>query len=282
MFTRFSRSWALIKASGAVLRQDKELLVFPLFSGIASIALISSFAIPLFLAEGSFESQDPNPGLWLVVFLFYLLQYFIVFFFNAALVGAAMIRLEGGDPTVADGFRIAGSRLVPILGYAAIAATIGMILRMIEERAGFIGRWIAGLLGIAFTVATFLTVPLLVARDMGPIEAVKESASLLKKTWGENIIGNAGIGIVFTLLYLCVGTIGMLWVFVVAGTDNAPLIIVALAVTILAMVALTLVHSALQGVYSAALYRYVSDGETSQTFSNELLEGAFKVKLGSR
>jgi hypothetical protein len=279
MFTRFSRSWALIKASGAVLRQDKELLVFPLFSAIASIVLIASFAIPLILAEGSFESQDPSPGLWLAVFLFYLLQYFIVFFFNAALVGAAMIRLEGGDPTVADGIRIASSRLVPILGYAAIAATVGMILRMIEERAGFIGRWIAGLLGIAFTVATFLTVPLLIARNMGPVEAVKESASLLKKTWGENIIGNAGIGIVFTLLYLCVGTIGLLWIFVMAGTDNGPLILIAIALTVLAMVALALVHSALQGVYSAALYRYVADGEPSASFSGELLEGAFKVKV---
>jgi len=279
MFTRFSRSWALIKASGAVLRQDKELLVFPLFSGIASIVLMASFAVPLILADSSLRFEDPSPALWLTVFCFYLLQYFIVFFFNAALVGAAMIRLEGGDPTVADGFRIALSRFVPILGYAAIAATVGMILRMIEERAGFIGRWIAGLLGIAFTVATFLTVPLLIAREMGPIDAVKESASLLKKTWGENIIGNAGIGIVFTLLYVCVTTIGFLWVFVMAGTDSGPLVIIALSVTVLALVALALVHSALQGVYSAALYRYVADGETSESFSNGLLEGAFKVKV---
>jgi hypothetical protein len=280
MFTRFSRSWSLIKASGAVLRQDKELLVFPLFSGITSVLLIASFAIPLVIAEPSLQLEDENSTLvWAAVFLFYLLQYFIVFFFNAALVGAAMIRLDGGDPTVADGFRIARSRIVPILGYAAIAATVGMILRMIEERAGFIGRWIAGLLGVAFTVATFLTVPLLIARDMGPIEAVKESATLLKQTWGENLIGNAGIGIVFTLLYICVGTIGMLWMFAMASTESAPLIIGSLAVTILALVALALIHSALQGVYSAALYRFVADGETSESFSDGLLRGAFKVKV---
>jgi hypothetical protein len=128
------------------------------------------------------------------LFLFYLVQYSIIFFFNCALVGAAMIRLDGGDPTVRDGLRIASSRIVQIIGYAAIAATVGLILRLIEERAGFIGRWIAGLIGLAFTVATFLTVPILVSRDVGPVEAVKESAALLKKTWGENIIGNGGMG----------------------------------------------------------------------------------------
>ena len=279
MVTRFSRSWGLIKASGAVLRQDKELLLFPLFSAIASILLIASFAIPLVLADATLQVEGEDPTLlWLIVFAFYLLQYFIVFFFNTALVGAAMIRLEGGDPTVADGFRIASSRVVPILGYAAIAATVGLILRMIEERAGFIGRWITALLGVAFTVATFLTVPLLVARNLGPIDAVKESASLLKRTWGENIIGNAGIGIVFTLLYICVGALGMLWVFAVASTESEALIIAAIAVAALAFVVLALIHSALQGVYAAALYRYIADGETSASFSDGMLRDAFKAK----
>jgi hypothetical protein len=280
MFPRFSRSWSLIKASGAVLRQDKELMIFPLCSAIASLLLIASFAIPLITTEAWQQFEDEgSTTVWVFAFLFYLIQYFIVFFFNAALVGAAMIRLDGGDPTVADGFRIARARVVPILGYAAIAATVGLILRMIEERAGFIGRWIAGLLGVVFTVATFLTVPLLVSRNIGPIDAVKESAVLLKQTWGENIIGNAGIGIVFTLLYMCVGTIGLLGVFIVAATQNVPLIVGALVIAFLAIIALALIQSALHGVYAAALYRYVADGETSQNFSDGLLRGAFKVKV---
>jgi hypothetical protein len=185
MFTRFSRSWELIKASGAVLRQDKELLLFPLFSAIATLLVSASFILPL-VVSGAFEesgTQVAESTYMVVVFLFYLVQYFIIFFFNSALVGAAMIRLDGGDPTVRDGLRIAGSHVVQILGYAAIAATVGLILRIIEERAGFIGRWIVGLLGLAFTVATFLTVPILVSRNVGPVEAVKESAALLKKTW---------------------------------------------------------------------------------------------------
>src|SRR5690606_3590144 len=112
---------------------------------------------------------------------------------------AAMMRLDGCVPTVPDGLRIARSKWVQILGYAAIAATVGLLLRAIEERAGFVGRIVVGLIGVAWTVATFLTVPVLVARDVGPVEAVKESATLLGRTWGENLIGNGGLGLVMFL-----------------------------------------------------------------------------------
>jgi hypothetical protein len=155
---------------------------------------------------------------------------------------------------------------------------VGLILRIIEERAGFIGRWIAGLLGLAFTVATFLTVPILVSREVGPVEAVKESAALLKKTWGENIIGNGGMGILFFLFYLAVIGIGFVFVFGVSQTGNPALIVLTLAMVVLAVVVVALVQSALQGVYSAALYRYASQGDAGGSFSTSLLGEAFRPK----
>jgi hypothetical protein len=280
MLTRFTRSWDLIKASGAVLRQDKELLLFPFFSAIATLIVAASFIVPL-VVTGAFE-QSVAPGeetLYMVfLFVFYLVQYFIIFFFNSALVGAAMIRLDGGDPTVRDGLRIASSKIVPIIGYAAIAATVGLILRVIEERAGFIGRWITGLIGLAFTVATFLTVPILVSRNVGPVEAVKESAALLKKTWGENIIGNGGMGFVFFLFYLVACGIGFVFIFGAAQTGNPALIVAVIAIVVLAVVGLALVQAALQGVYSAALYRYATDGNVGESFSSALLGEAFRPK----
>jgi hypothetical protein len=280
MFTRLSRSWELIKASGAVLRQDKELLLFPLFSSIATLIVAATFIVPLILT-GTFE-RSIEPGdetaYMVFVFLFYLVQYSIIFFFNCALVGAAMIRLDGGDPTVRDGLRIASSRIVQIIGYAAFAATVGLILRLIEERAGFIGRWIAGLIGLAFTVATFLTVPILVSRAVGPIEAVKESAALLKKTWGENIIGNGGMGFVFFLFYLAAMGIGFVFIFGAAQTGSPVLIVLFIALVVLAFIGLALVQAALQGVYSAALYRYATEGNAGESFSTALLGEAFRPK----
>jgi hypothetical protein len=281
MFERFSRSWTLVKASAEVLRQDKELLVFPLISAIATLLIALSFIVPIWqtgLLDRADSDQVAQTQLIIWGFLFYLSQYFILFFFNTALVGAALIRLNGGDPTVADGFLIAREKIIPILGYAAIAATVGMILRAIEERVGFVGKIVVALVGVAFTVATFLVVPLLVTRNIGPIDAIKESASLLKKTWGENIIANGGMSLVFFIVYLL---LALLTVALFVGASGIAGTVGAATVGILAFVAfilVALVHSALQGIYSAALFQFVTQQPLASGFNSAELQTAFKAK----
>ena len=280
MFERFSRSWALLKASADVLRQDKELMVFPLVSTIAAILVLGSFIAPIF-AFGwldQLEEGTANVVVYAWLFAFYLVQYFVIFFFNTALVGAAMIRLRGGDPTVADGFRIAFSKIVPILGYAAIAATVGVILRAIEERLGFVGKWIAGLFGAAWTVATFLVVPVLVVENVGPIDAVKKSVELLKKTWGENIIGNAGVGLAFFLLYVLLALASGAAVVLATKLGQPTLVFVVGGLAIACFVVLVLVHAALSGIYAAALYRYAAEGDAGGAFQAKTLGEAFRPK----
>lgn len=283
MFERFSRSWSLIKASASVLKQDKELLLFPLLSSIATLLVAAAFILPA-LGLGALDGLDrmDDEGLpplaYLLAFLFYLAQYFVIFFFNTALVGAAMIRLQGGDPTVSDGLRIASSKIGVIFGYALIAATVGMILRAIQERAGWIGRWIAGLLGAAWTVASFLVVPVLVSRDIGPIEAVKQSALMLKRTWGENVIGQGGIGLVFGLINFAILMLGIGLIVAAAMSQNAVLIGLAVAVLVIALVLGALIQAALSGIYSAALYRYASGEGESQGFEGAMLSEAFAPK----
>ena len=280
MFERFSRSWALVKASGSVLKEDKELLIFPLISSIATIVVVACFALPI-IGLGALDGLSGggngviSTGAYVVGFLFYLSQYFVIFFFNAALVGAALTRLDGGNPTVSDGLRIATSKAGSILGYAFIAATVGMILRAIQERVGFIGKIIVGLIGAGWTVATYLVVPVLVARDVGPIDAVKESAALLKKTWGENVIGQAGIGFAFTLILFAVIIIGVLLTIAAASTGNMPLTILVGIFAVGAVIATALINSALSGIYAAALYRYASGNSTTQGFDSNALQLAF-------
>ena len=272
MFERFSRSWGLIKASAGVLAKDKELLVFPLLSAVCTLIVAAAFVLPAFgmgaldgLGEGGM-----SPTAYVFAFLFYLVQYFVIFFFNSALVGAAMIRLDGGDPTLSDGLRIASSKALPILGYAAIAATVGMILRAIQERAGF--------LGVAWTLASFLVVPVLVSRDVGPIDAVKESAVLLKKTWGENLIGQGGVGLVFGLIFFGLIIVGGGAIVAVAMTGNGMLTGLVVAVVIVALLLAALVQAALSGIYSAALYRYAVGAGDSEGFDAQLLGQAFRTK----
>jgi hypothetical protein len=274
---RFERSWNLVKASAAVLRSERELLVFPLLSAIGSLLVTATFVVPLAIGGALTRHGSPD-WLWPLGFLFYLVQYFVIFFFNAALVGAARIRLDGGDPTLADGFRLAASRWTAILGYAAIAATVGLLLRALQERAGFIGRWIVGLLGIAWTVATFLAVPVLVNENVGPIDAVKRSAELLKRSWGENLIGNVGLGFVFGLIVMAWALLGIGAVMLALNAGATAAAIGAGVVAVIGFLLLGLVQSALQGVYAAALHRYAQTGQSGSGFDGALIADAFRVK----
>src|SRR5438105_2094986 len=283
MFARFSRSWNLVKASAAVLMQDKELLLFPLISTGAMVVVFACFALPTLGLASRDGLSGSNAGrisaaMYVVGFLFYVVHYFVIFFFNTALVGAAMMRLDGGNPTLGDGMRIATSKIGVIAGYAVIAATVGMILRAIEERVGFIGRIIVGLLGIGWTLATYLVVPVLAARDVGPIDAIKESAIVLKKTWGENVIGQVGIGLAFGFVVFGVVLCGLFLVIVAALAHNAFLVISALVISVLAVGIALLVQGALSGIYAAALYRYASTGEGTQGFDANALKLAFAPK----
>jgi len=280
MFERFDRSWRLAKASAAVLRQDKELVLFPLISLGALVLVLLCFAAPVIglgVLDGLHGGRISALH-YAIAFLFYFCQYFVIFFFNAALVGAAMVRLEGGTPTLAGGLHIAASKAGAIAGYALIAATVGMVLRAIQERVGFIGRIIVGLLGMGWTIATYLVVPVLVDRDVGPVEAVKESALLLKETWGENVIGQVGIGAAFMLVYIGVLTGGgFLFVVATMGHD-VRLFAFAFVATALAIAAAGLVHAALSGIYEAALYRYATKGEAALGFEADTLEMAFRPR----
>ncbi|MCB9452537.1 MAG: hypothetical protein H6672_13960 [Anaerolineaceae bacterium] len=283
MFERISRSWELVKASFSVLRSDKELLLYPIVSFIGVILVTISFAIPM-LAAGLFDGLtrgDSNMGIASAVvgFLFYLVMYTIIIFSNTALVGAAMIRLDGGDPTLADGFRIARERFSTILGYALVSATVGMILRAISER-GVLGQIVSSILGFVWNVVTFLAVPVLVVENIGPIDAVKRSGELLKKTWGEQLVANFGMGAVFGLLSFAVMIPGIILVVAAVGAQSVALVVLAIAVLVILLIGLGLVSSALTGIFQAALYRYATQGSSGGFFDDTVLQGAFKPKRG--
>lgn len=284
MVQRVAGGWDLIKASAAVLRADKELVLFPIVSGLASILIMLTFAVPMFLA-GLFDRMlAPDGSLrpvgLLVAFVFYVVQYTAMFFANTALVGAALIRLQGGDPTLGDGFRIASARIVPIVGYALISATVGMLLRALSERSGVLGRIAASLVGFAWNVATYLVVPVLVVENIGPVDAIRRSAELLKRTWGEQLVGSAGMGGVFVgisvgwavlcaLLGVAVGVLFPL-------TANPVLAVAGLLVV--GLLAIGVLGSTLQGIYTAAVYRFAAEGQVSAAFGPELIRGAFRQR----
>lgn len=281
MAGRFSRSWNLMKASAAVLRSDKSLLMFPLASSICCLLVAASFLIPIgfaVAAAGGTHERAFSTGGYVALFLFYLVQYFVIIFFNTALAGAALMRLRGEETSFAAGFALARERVLSIFGYAVIAATVGLVLRALQERLGLIGRLVVGFLGLAWTVATFLVVPVLASQDVGPTEAISRSVELLKRTWGENIIGNAGIGVVFGLLMFLAILVAALLIAGAFAVQSVAAIIIAFAVAAIGLTVLGLIQASLQGIYAAALYNYAEEGQVGYGFDQVMLEQAFKPK----
>ena len=201
------------------------------------------------------------------LFLFYFCNYFVIVFFNSAVIACAAIRMQGGDPTVGDGFRAAFARLPLIFGWALVSATVGLILRIIEDRSKTVGKIVAGLLGLAWTVVSFLVVPILVIEKKGPISALKESTLLLKKTWGEQIIGNFSFGFIFFLLNIPAIILIALGIF----SGNVAILITCIILGVVYLIIVALIQSALQAIFQAAIYLYAREGEAPAGFEPDLL-----------
>jgi hypothetical protein len=278
---KFSNTWSLMKASWEVLKKDEELLVFPVVSGICCLIVMALFAVPIFMsgawqppAKGAPLSEQVN--YYGLLFLFYFCDYLVIIFFNAAIVACAVIRMRGGDPTVGDGFRAAGARLSLIIGWALVSATVGLIFRIVEDRSKTAGRIIAALLGIAWSLMSFLVVPILVVEKKGPITALKESALLLKKTWGEQIIGNFSFGLVFFVLSLpAIALVAIAGFFASSAGTLLPLF-VAGAVALLYMIGLAVVNSALHAIFQTAVFLFARDNQVAPGFQADQLMNALR------
>ncbi len=277
---RLNISIGLVQASAGILLKNRGLLIFPCISALAALLVMASFALPSGGMQALTTLVPRGKALtnshYLAYFLFYLSEYFVVFFFNTALVGAVMMQLDGERPTFGDGLRIAASKLYTIFGYALIAATVGVVLRAIQERFGLIGRISGGLLGMSWTLATTLVVPVLAANDVGPVEAIKESARLFSRTWGEMALGRTGMGLSFALFFLLVFAGGMGLTSLAKNVFQSALMVqAALLVTVGALVIVMLIYSALTGIYAVALYRYASDSAATPGFDSDALAASF-------
>src|SRR5499427_1891884 len=281
---KFSRTWQLVKQSFVILRSDKQLMLFPILSAISCLivtAIIATSGTVLMMpsittAAAAGERFQPNHSpLFLVgMFTMYVANYFIIVFFNVALVGVANSRLMGGNWTFRDGIELAWARKGTILQWAFVAATVGMILRTIEERMGVIGRIIMRIIGVAWALACYFVVPVLAFEDLTPIAAVKRSSKLFRDTWGEKVIGGFSFSLVSMVLML--PGIGLFVVAIFLGGLKG--LVIGLALMILYFLMLSVMMSAVQGIFNAALYRYACFKQVPPAFDADLVKSAWAAK----
>jgi hypothetical protein len=277
MFERISNGWSMARSSWHVLMSDKKLLLFPTVSGILALLVFVSFAIPMgFLhTQGKLVDAQGKLQLWVypIIFAFYFCSYFVVIFCNAALVSCALLRFNGHDSTLGDGFRAAMARFPQILGWALVSATVGLLLKLIENANEKVGYWVANLLGAAWTIMTYFVVPILVVEKVGPFEAISKSASLLKRTWGEAVGGKIGLGLFLLLLAIPIVLVLFLGGFLFVQMPAVG--IAVLAVGIIAMLIYSAVSSALNTILLTAVYQYAAHNRVPEGFESETIARAF-------
>lgn len=270
MFASISRGWSLTKMSFKVLSLDKEILFLPVLAAITLVVAVVGIGGGLF-GLGFFPKGDEtwNVAQIAVLFGIYVLAYAIAIFFNAAVVEMATIRFNGGDPTLKDGLRKSWSRIGRILQWAVVAATVGIIFRILRDQAkdNILARILVSFLETGWNIATYFVVPILVYQDVGPFSAIKGSMGTMKRTFGESIVGMAGTGIIFFLL----GLLGLIPLLIGVSLLQVSLVLglVFIALAVVYWLGLAAVNSAVDGILVAALYKYAQEGRLPTAYEQQ-------------
>jgi hypothetical protein len=272
---RLSNGWNLSMNSFAVLKENRQLIVFPILSGLSMLLVVSSFFVILFASSGwdidAAAIRDQGTVVnYIVLFGYYVVNYFIIVFFNTALIHCTHLYFQGQRPTVSEGLRFAAGRIGAIFAWAVFAASVGAILRIIQDRVGFLGKIITGLIGAAWSIATFFVVPVIAYENMGPLTAFRRSATLMKEKWGESI------GATFSF-----GIIQLLGVFLLAIPSMAlayfVLPLAGIALFVLGFFALTVILSATRVIFISAVYHDIN-GDPVKHFNQQFSESLFQGK----
>ncbi|MBA0045073.1 DUF6159 family protein [Mycobacteroides sp. LB1] len=269
-FDTLSTSWQIFKTSAKVLASRKELVVFPILSGLTSaLVLFGMVALGVVLLPAAAGDSLP-PLFYPVLAIGYFVVVYVVTFWQAALISQANIALEGGDPSVAGGISAATQRGGRLLPWVLITGVVSWIISAIEERVPFIGRF----LDVAWRVVSFQVLPTIVLENLGAIDAVKKTKETLKNAWGKNVVGVAGLGL-FTGLLTLPG-VGLIYLGVITNVASAMGVLAGIGV--LWILAASIIGAALTGIFQTALYRFTVDGQVPGPFAGVDLRQALKTR----
>jgi hypothetical protein len=305
--SRFQRSWQLFKSSLFIIARNKQLLVFPIIIFCLTMLIMLFFLAPVVLrptgysyasaqhwqaighslftqspdaAAGNHSQAGLTPGAMVYLSFLYFVSMFFATFFNVAFYHEILAALAGQPVSIVRGLKFAGTKWKAILMWALFAGLVGLIIRQLEQRLSFVGRIIARFIGIAWSIAAVFVIPIIVCEEQNanPVAMLKQSAGILKRTWGEALIGYVGLGMVSGLMLLVsmVFLIGALAGSIVL--HSFWLIAVAGVLWLGAMFVLSYLTSLAGQIYKGALYLYAASGVVPEPYSQEMLNSAWKFK----
>jgi hypothetical protein len=278
-----SRGWTLTKQSWAVLGSDRSLVIFPIlatiFAVLAAGAIWLAAGIVTVALNGGIDNSgidnDNSPAYLIASVATIYVSTFIAIFFNVALAACAVRSLRGEDTKVSEGMAAAFGRIGPILGWTLVAGTIGLVLRVLEDRAPLVARIAVWFVGAAWAVATFFVIPVIALEGLGPWRSLKHSVEVVKSRWGEGATGAAAITVITALIILPLGVIGCVGAYLLFSAGQVPLAILVGAVGVAAVMVVSIISSALNQIFRVAVYQYAATGQAPAGFDSQLVATAF-------
>jgi hypothetical protein len=273
LFTRLSNGWEIAMNSFKVLKANRQLIIFPVLAGISLLLIIGSFAATILAASGWDVDNIAKPstaGSYALLIGFYIVNYFVMVFFNVALTHCAALYFKGEEVSISKGIQFSVSRIGAIFSWAVFAGTIGAVLKVIQENSGTIGKILTGIIGIVWSVATFFVVPVIAYENLDPLAAFKRSSQLMKQKWGETI----GSGFSFGLIQLAGLAIVILPAFIIGKYINP---IAGIAFGLLGVMTVFAIISAARTVFISAVYHNVT-GDPVEHFNQNFIDNLFVKK----
>ncbi len=313
---KFKTSWSLFRSSLSVIVQNKRLLLFPVIGFVFFVIIGLFFLSPVLLWDSGHSITEPSHwetlgkhihnmvgnkkvtggtvieqlfgNYWYAWFvLFYLISMFSTTFLNVAFYNEIINGLNGKRVSLLRGIKTALSKIKLILVWSLFAGAIGLIIRKLEEKLGFVGKLIMGLIGIAWSVASIFVIPVIIREEKSsnPIKLLKTSALMLKRTWGETVIGYAGIS-VFSLLIFAISLLLLFFACIFFIGMNIPnagaIIVIMIFIFTICMFILAYLSTIANHVYRGALYVFATEGVIPGPYDEDMMNKAWKVKKAKK
>lgn len=292
MNNSFQNGIERIKASLMVIRANKSLIWYPIITVFSTLVVLAA-GIWGIASVSALETRTAHIEMTAIIVAMVLVVTLIGIFTSAIFFCAATMALEGEKVSFRQACKKVFANKKALLQWWAFTSFVSIILMAISmvldklPGAGKGGGWILGrvltsMANITWAFATYFAIPVLMTHPDTPINTLKHSAALFKKSWGESVTGTAGYG----LLWFAVLTLGGLLVMgvnfliytinpdvpgVVFGIVYASLVGPALAVT-------AILTTAASTIFHASLYRYAETGDYVGPYTPKMLEGAFRKK----
>jgi len=271
---RLQASWLLLKEAFRFLRADAELIFVPIIAGIILVILFAFLLIAV-LATGlvNVVSGEQVWSSQALVLLFggYLVTTFVVTLMQAMVTHTVFVRAKSGNASLGESFGAAIRHTPGLFVWSLIQSTVGVILHLITERSQRLGKIVVSMIGVSWAIITYFVVPAIMIDQKKPIPAIKHSAQVFKGTWGETLVTNVSLGLVFLLAHVFMVVLLVLSIVASMQMDTPLIMIVAVIVWVLWLFAAIAVEHVLRAIVRTLLYLYAVAPETATNFDVELL-----------